>query len=145
MFNAWMREVDGMTSQQESTLLHTLGLDRQTTSYRNYYCANADGDEICDQLVFMGLMRVGTCDDISRYYIATDKGIEKANELVWKRIEADRKHKKPYQARPIGWTVWSNTTFWAETRSKARYMAFLWLRQVAPDIQIIEVDVRRAR
>ncbi len=49
-----------MTSAQLQILQHSLGVDRygQGEMYRNHFCAGADDEKTCRELVDMGYMRV---------------------------------------------------------------------------------------
>lgn len=49
-----------MTPEQLQILQHSLGVDRygQGDIYRNHFCAGADDEPVCRELVAMGYMRV---------------------------------------------------------------------------------------
>lgn len=91
-----------MTARQLEILQHALGVDKygQGEQYRNHFCAGADDEGTCRELVAMGYMETFTSPHLPYYNcVVTDAG---------KRAMAEESPKPPIL-----------------TRSQRRYREFL--------------------
>lgn len=125
-----------LTDREKDILFHTLGFDYVTSflyvykvhnPVRNYeYCnLNCDDGKAIQSLIDKGLMQF-KCqsmnkDDEANYYMATEKGIELAQELCLKGLPKLTRSKKRYRAYLHSDTTetfieWLKNSYWDEYR-----------------------------
>ena len=78
----------GLSKNEKSLLLHTLGLNYQSVHFRNHFCASLIHSDygglknLCDK----GLMKIvespSFCNDSDIIFIVTEFGIKKAYEIL---------------------------------------------------------------
>lgn len=123
-----------LTPDELRILRHSLGIHKfGDEPYREYFCADVDGDPVCESLVAKGLMVHGRKDERSQYYITTDAAPAAA---------AFPRGKLKGYAYAVGDSEFFGGLY-AETASKARYLVFLKLGDCLPDLRITDVKIRR--